>query len=137
MRFVAIARLISPLPHEQFPSIMERFAEWREQYREHLQLFEFFAGSPGGFMVFNVPDEVVLNRLMAEYPLVAYVDIEVRPIIDGDTAFAQWWQVMRQMLGESGPAEGAIGAEPSFESPAEGPEEPPPPGPPPDAHPPA
>ena len=123
MRFIAIARLISPVPPEQLPSIMERFAEWREQYREHLQSFEFFAGSPGGFMVINVPDEVVLNQLMAEYPFVAYVDTEVRPIIDGDTALAQWWQVMRRMVGDSGPAERPV--------------EPPPPGPPPDAHPPA
>jgi hypothetical protein len=137
MRFIAIARSISPLPPEQLLSMMERFAEWREQYRGHLQSFEFFAGSPGGFMVIDVPDEIVLNRLMAEYPFVGYVDIEVRPIIDGDTALAQWWQVMRQMLGDSGPAEGAIGAKSSSESPAESPEEPPPPGPPPDAHPPA
>jgi len=102
---------------------MERFAEWREQYREHLQSFEFFAGSPGGFMVINGLDEVVLNQLMAEYPFVEYVDIEVRPIIDGDTALAQWWQVMRRMVGDSGPAESPV--------------EPPPPGPPPDARSPA
>jgi hypothetical protein len=137
MRFIAITRLSSPLSPEQLPSIMEHFAEWREQYRDYLELFESFAGSPGGFMVVNVPDEVMLNRLMAEYPFVGYVDIEVRPIIDGDTAFAQWWQVMRQMLGDSGPAEGAIGAQPSSEPPAGSSEDPPPPGPPPDAHPPA
>jgi hypothetical protein len=74
-------------------------------------------------MVINAPDEVVLNQLMAEYPFVDYVDIEVRPIIDGDTARGQWWQVMRRMVGDSGPAESPV--------------EPPPPGPPPDAHPPA
>ena len=137
MRFIAIARLISPVPPEELPSIMERFAEWREQYREHLQSFEFFAGSPGGFMVINVPDEVVLNQLMAEYPFVAYVDTEVRAIIDGDTALAQWWKVMRRMMGNSGPTEGAIGAQPSSEPLAESTVEPPPPNPPPDAHPPA
>jgi hypothetical protein len=115
---------------------MERFAEWREQYRDHLQSFEFFAGSPGGFMVIDVPDEVVLNQLMAEYPFVAYVDTEVRPIIDGDTALAQWWQVMRRMMGNSGPTEGAIGAEPASEPPAESTVEAPSPNPPPDAHPP-
>ena len=123
MRFIAIARLISPVPPEQLPSIMERFAEWREQYREHLQSFEFFAGSPGAVMVINAPDEVVLNQVMTEYPFVNYVDIEVRPIIDGDTALAQWWQVMRRMVGDSGPAESPV--------------EPPAPGPTPDARPPA
>ncbi len=138
MRFIAITRLSFPLSPEQLPSIMEHFAEWREQYRDYLELFESFAGSPGGFMVVNVPDEVVLNQLMAEYPFVGYVDIEVRPIIDGDTALAQWWQVMRRRLGDAGPAEGAIGAEASSSEPPAGRrEEPPPPGPPPDAHPPA
>src|SRR3954453_704298 len=101
MRFIAITRLISSVPPEQLPSLMERFADWREQYREHLESFEFFAGSTGGFMVINVPDEVMLNQLMVEYPLVAYLDIEVRPIIDGDTGLGQWWQVMRRMLGDS------------------------------------
>jgi hypothetical protein len=123
VRFIAIARLISPVPPEELPSIMERFAEWREQYREHLQSFEFFAGSPGAVMVINAPDEIVLNQVMTEYPFVNYVDIEVRPIIDGDTALAQWWQVMRRMVGDSGPAES--------------PGEPPPPGPTPGARPPA
>jgi len=88
---------------------MERSADWREQYRDHLQSFEFFAGGTGGFMVIDVHDEVVLKGLMAEYPLVAYLDIEVRPIIDGDTGLAQWWQGMRRMLGDSGPPEGAAG----------------------------
>jgi len=111
---------------------MERFAEWREQYRDHLQSFEFFAGSPGGFMVINVADEVMLNQLMAEYPFLNYLDLEVRPIIDGDTALAQWWQVMRQMLGDS--EVDVVGEETSSGPPAESPMEPLPPSPP-DAHP--
>jgi muconolactone delta-isomerase len=110
MRFIAITRLMSPVPPEQLPSLMERFADWREQYREQLESFEFFSGSTGGFMVLDVPDEVVLNQIMAEYPLVAYLDVEVRPIIDGDTGLAQWWQVMRRMLGDAGRAEGAVEA---------------------------
>jgi hypothetical protein len=101
VRFVVITRLLSPVPPEQLPSIMERFADWRAQYAEHMQSFEFFAGGGGGFMVLDTPDEIVLNRIMAEYPFAAYLDVEVRPIIDGDTGLAQWWQVMRQMLGDS------------------------------------
>jgi hypothetical protein len=49
-------------------------------------------------MVVEVPDEVRLNRMMAEYPLIPYLEMDVRPIIDGDTGLAQWWQVMRKML---------------------------------------
>jgi hypothetical protein len=139
VRFVVITRLLSSVPPEQLPSIMERFAEWRAQYAEHMQSFEFFAGGGGAFMVLDTPDEIVLNRIMAEYPFAAYLDVEVRPIIDGDTGLAQWWQVMRQMLGDSegwkGPPEKSSITKPP--SPPEGTSEAPPPGPPPDANPPA
>jgi muconolactone delta-isomerase len=101
MRFVVITRLMSVVPPEQLPSIMERFAEWREQYRERTESFEFFAGGGGGFMVVNVPNEVELNQMMAEYPLIPYLEMDVRPLIDGDTGLEQWWQVMRRMLGDS------------------------------------
>jgi muconolactone delta-isomerase len=101
MRFVVITRLMSVVPPEQLPSIMERFAEWREQYRERTESFEFFAGGGGGFMVVNVPNEVELNQMMAEYPLIPYLEMDVRPLIDGDTGLEQWWQVMRRILGDS------------------------------------
>ena len=101
MRFVANTRLISAVPPEQLPSIMERFAEWREQYRDRIESFEFYAGGGGGFMVIDVPNEVELNQMMSEYPFMAYLDVDIHPIIDGDTGLNQWWQVMRQMLGNS------------------------------------
>jgi hypothetical protein len=53
-----------------------------------------------GGMVINVPDEVELNSMMAECPLIPYLEMDVRPIIDGDTGLAQWWQVMRKMLAD-------------------------------------
>jgi hypothetical protein len=38
----------------------------------------------------DVPDEVGLNRMMAEYLLIPYVEMDARPIIDGDNALAKW-----------------------------------------------
>jgi hypothetical protein len=96
MRFVVSTRLMSVVPPEQLTAIMERFAEWWEECQVLTDSFEFFAG--GGFMVVNVPEEVELNRMMAEYPLIPYLEMDVRPKIDGDTGLAQWWQVMRRML---------------------------------------
>ena len=101
MRFVVNTRLISAVPPEQLPSIMERFAEWREQHRDHTESFEFYAGGGGGFMIIDVPDEVELNSMMSEYPFMPYLEVDVHPIIDGDTGLEQWWQVMRQMLGNN------------------------------------
>jgi hypothetical protein len=68
VRFMVNTRLISAVPPEQLPSIMERFADWREQYRDRTESFEFYAGGGGGFMVIDVPDEVELNSMMSEYP---------------------------------------------------------------------
>jgi hypothetical protein len=53
-----------------------------------------------GGMVINVPDEVELNSMMAEYPLIPYLEMDVRPKSDGDTRLAQWWQVLRRMLAD-------------------------------------
>ena len=101
MRFVVHTRLISAVPPEQLPSIMERLAEWRERYRDHMDSFEFYAGGGGGFIVIDVSNEVELNQMMSEYPFMAYLDVDIHPIIDGDIGLNQWWQVMRQMLGNS------------------------------------
>lgn len=101
MRFVVNIRLITAVPPEQFPSIMERFADWREQHRDHMESFEFYAGGSGGFMIIDVPDEVDLNSMMAEYPFMPYLETKVHPIIDGDIGLDQWWQVMRQVLGNN------------------------------------
>lgn len=146
MRFVIITRPLFSVPSDQLPGLMERFVDWRERYRDRMESFEFFAGGGGGFMVVDIPDEVMLNQMMAEYPLIAYLDVEVRPIIDGDTGLGQWWQVMRQMLGDAVPPEGLMGSEatptlgevgeePPAEPPPDARREPPPPGPPPDADP--
>ena len=69
--------------------------------KDRTEPFEFFAGTTDGFMVIDTTDEIEFNRMMAEYPLTPYVQMEVRPIINGDTGLAQWWQVMRRMLGDS------------------------------------
>ena len=48
------------VPLDQLPEIMERFAEWREQYRDqgsliYIEAFEFYAGG-GELMIVDVPD---------------------------------------------------------------------------------
>ena len=51
-------------------------------------------------MIVDMPNEVELAQMMAEYPFTPYVEMDLRPIIDGDTGLGQWWQVMRQLLGD-------------------------------------
>jgi hypothetical protein len=89
---------MSVVPPEQLTSIMERFAKWWEECNDRTEAFDVFAD--GGFMVVNVRDEIELNSMMAEYPLIPYLEMDVRPKSDGDTRLAQWWQVVRRMLAD-------------------------------------
>lgn len=100
IRFAVIVRLTSAIPPQQLPGIVERFAEWREEYKERTETFEFFVGGAGGLMIVDMPNEVELGQMMAEYPFTPYVEMDLRPIIDGDAGLGQWWQVMRQLLGD-------------------------------------
>jgi hypothetical protein len=103
MRALVLVEPLFPIPPEMFPGLLDAFADWRERHRQSMESFEFFVGGGGGFGVVNVPDEVTLNRMMVEYPLTPYSDIKVRPVLDGDTALAQWREAMREMMGGAPP----------------------------------
>ncbi len=95
------------IPPEMFPTLLDRFAAWRDANRENMEAFEFFAGGGGGFGILNVPDEATLNRIVVQYPLTLFSELTVRPILEGDTALEQWREIMSEMMG-AGP-----GVEPS------------------------
>jgi hypothetical protein len=76
-----------PLPPEQFGPMLDAFAEWRERHRSKMESFEWFINA-GGFGVVEVADERELQTIMLEFPFAFTDDIEVHPIIDGDTALA-------------------------------------------------
>ena len=99
MRAMVITRPQSPPPLDLFPALFDRFADWRERYRDRMESFEFFAGGGGGFGVVNVADEATLNQIMVEYPLLPFSEVEVHPLVDGDTALNQWRQTLQQMMG--------------------------------------
>jgi hypothetical protein len=100
MRFAVIDR--GPrfqVPLEQFPTMWEAFAAWRDRYRDKMESFEFFIGGGGGFGVVNVADERELQQMLIEYPFTMYSEIEVRPIADGDASLRQWGEVLQAMAG--------------------------------------
>jgi hypothetical protein len=78
---------------------MQGFAAWRARYRAVMESFEFFAGGGGGFGIANISDEATLNQMMIEYPLALFSEQEIRPVIDGDKALAQWQAAMKAMAG--------------------------------------
>ena len=100
MRIVVISRPRFPVPPDQLPALIQGFAAWRERYRSISESFEFFAGGGGGFGVVNVPDEATLNQMMIEYPFGPSSELEIRPVLDGDKALAQWQAAMQAMAAQ-------------------------------------
>lgn len=88
-----------PMPLEQMPAVVQGFVAWREKYRPVMESFETFAGTGGGYGVLNVPDESMLNQIMQEFPLGAFSEMSLRPVIDGDQALAQWQAMLQAMAG--------------------------------------
>ena len=101
MRAIVITRPQSPPPLDLLPALFEGFADWRERYRDRMESFNFFAGGGGGFGVVNVADEATLNQMMVENPLLPFSEVEVHPLVDGDTALNQWRQALQRMGGAS------------------------------------
>lgn len=105
MRVAVIVRPKLPPPPEQLPRLVQSFADWREAYRDHMEVFEFFAGAGGGIAILNVPEEATLNQMMIEFPLFPFTHVRVTPLLDGDMALAQWQQAVRSMdIGGAGSA---------------------------------
>ncbi len=58
-----------PPPPDQLPMLLQAFAQWRDKWREKMEVFAFWAGRQGGLGVLNVADESELSQMMFEFPL--------------------------------------------------------------------
>jgi|SRR3989304_8720008 len=98
MRVLVISRPKHAIPPEQMPGLVDAFAAWRERYRAKMEVFEFFAGAGGGFGILNADSEIELNQIMLEYPFSFASELEIRAIVNGDTALGQLQAAMQQMM---------------------------------------
>jgi hypothetical protein len=78
--------------------IMEAFREWRNRWRPKMEAFEFFAGTGGGWGVFNTADETELSQAMIEYPWAPFSVTEAHPTVNGDEAMERFIATLKQML---------------------------------------
>ncbi len=90
-----------PPPPDQLPALLQAFADWRERWRDKMELFAFWAGRQGGLGVLNVADERELSQMMFEYPLNPFSSIDARPIVDGDEALQRLTRTINEMLGQA------------------------------------
>jgi hypothetical protein len=68
------------------PVLIEGFNQWRDQYRDQIDHFSFFAGGTGGCGIATVENEMELHKLVASWPLTLYSDMLVEVLVDGDEA---------------------------------------------------
>ena len=101
MRAMVLCVLWCSSDRSSRPPLFDGFAAWRARHRDSMESFEFFAGGGGGFGVVNVADEATLNQIMVEHPLLPFSEVEVHPLVDGDTALDQWRQTLQQMMGDA------------------------------------
>ena len=101
MRALVLVRPRHFVPRDQLPNLIQGFVDWRARHRERMEVFKFFAGGGGGFAIVNVPDEATLQQMILEYPFAPFNEVEVRPILDGDTALQQWQAALQAMGGGS------------------------------------
>jgi hypothetical protein len=99
MRALLIARNRHIIPPEMAVGLFQGFAAWRAKYKGNMEAFFFFAGIAGGGAILNVADEVALNKMMTDWPLAAFSEVEITPIVDGDVAIPHYIEAIQAMMG--------------------------------------
>ena len=97
MRYLIVARPRHFIPHDQLLTIIHGFTSWHHHYQPLLESTAFFAGGTGGYAVVDVPDVATLNEMSLEWPLTAYCDMEVHPLLDIETGLKQWETIIQAL----------------------------------------
>lgn len=85
MRFAIIYRPKTAPPPDQLPGMLQAMGEWMQRHGDRVEGVQFFVGG-GGFGTIETNDAEDLARLISEHPFTQYADVEVRPLIDPQTA---------------------------------------------------
>jgi hypothetical protein len=97
MRFMMVARSQYPVPPDLLPTLVDGFQAWWERYRDRWEAAGFFAGVNGGGGICQVADETEFNRMMMEWPLAPFSEIDSHPLVEIDTALTQWKEIIAAM----------------------------------------
>ena len=98
MRTLVVVEPGTPIPQDAVIGILEAFGHWRDHWRSKMDVFEFFAGRPGGWAVFNTDNDTELSQAMFEFPLTPFSVISVHPTINGDEALGRLTETFKQMV---------------------------------------
>lgn len=99
MRALVFVRAREAFPIELAPAMAQGFRQWRDQYRNQLKEFAWFAGGNGGCAIAEVSNETELFQMMISWPLNAFSEIDVYPLVDGDEALDFWATLLESRSG--------------------------------------
>ena len=99
MRVLVVGTPKFPVPPDQLPAMADAALAWYQRYQDRMEVFGNFPGG-GGFGVVNVDDAETLNQMMLEMPFTPFSEVEVRPVVPGETAFHQLRDAAAAMSGQ-------------------------------------
>lgn len=100
MRALIVARDKTPPPMEMLPLLFEGFRQWREQYRDQMEHFSFFASGSGGCGVVTVENEMALHNMVVSWPLASYSHMQVEVLVDGDEALQSVTDMIQSQIAQ-------------------------------------
>jgi len=99
MRALIVARQKTPPPMEMMPMMIAGFQQWREQHRNRMEHFSFFASGTGGCGIVTVDNEMELHKMVTSWPLTPYSEMLVEVLVDGDEALQFLTEKIQSLMG--------------------------------------
>jgi muconolactone delta-isomerase len=82
MRFLIIAKSKHLVPPEVLPGVVDATLAWARKHQGKTEQLWGFAGIQGGGGIANVESLEELDTIMTEFPLGAFSELEVYPLVD-------------------------------------------------------
>ena len=98
MRALIVARQKTPPPMEMMPMLVDGFRQWRDQYRDRMEHFSFFASGTGGCGIVTIANEMELHNMVTSWPFTPYSDVQVEILVDGDEALQGFIEMIQSQM---------------------------------------
>lgn len=100
MKFLVTTVERSPVPPEIVVGMMDVMAAWAKKYtgNKKMEQIWMFAGRHGGGGIINVDSLDELDAIMAEFPLAAFAEVQIYPLVDFQASIQRAKQAMAAMM---------------------------------------
>ncbi len=102
MRVAIIYRPKHPAPFEALPMLMEGLGQWVETYSKRCSTLEFFAVG-GGLVIADLDASADVQRIVAENPFTAFMDVEILPVLEPAVAMETYGEIAATLAGAAAP----------------------------------